>query len=365
MHQQATRRGLAAALAAAAAPRLPAAALGPLCRGRGLASAAAAAAAEASSAKKKASGKAPSGPPPEEGVGYFEAKRAEKERRRALYEGSQERRGRLATRREGRPRNVKRKEFRDWFIAQKVRDEHLVRKARQAGLGWKVQASAVLVRNAVVLPDPEPWEEEMEDLQSYLSQFGKVYPKALFDVDHEADFAVTLPELLERLPEGFTPAPRETEADREGNVRTTDRKLKTDVFLTVQSEPGGPWHFPTAALRENETLLQAAQRALAEAVGPRSNLEYWSLSNAPLSVRMSKFEKEEGGLFGTQTYFLKLYYDEGRVVPESSKDLQGRASAAAHDYAWLDRDEIVERTKQQRQEEEGGEEASKFYRYLL
>jgi ADP-ribose pyrophosphatase YjhB (NUDIX family) len=292
-----------------------------------------------------------SDPPPEE-FGYFGRKNAEKDRRRELYERSQERQQRLMIRREGKPRSVMRKEFRDWFIARKVGDEYHTRKARQAGLGWKVQASAVLVRNAVVLPDMEPWEEEMDDLQSYLSQFGTVYPKDLFDVDHDAEFAVTLPDLLAQLPEGYNPAPRETLADQEGNVRTTDRKLKTDVFLTVQTDPNGPWHFPTAALKEGETLLQAAQRALAEAVGSRS-LEYWSLSNAPLSVLISKFEKEQSGLYGTQTFFLKLYYDEGKVT---SNDLRGRV----HDYAWLDREEIEERVKEQQ-----SVDASKFYRYML
>jgi hypothetical protein len=332
---------------------------------RGLAAAAAA----APNSSKNKSKKDDSNSSGDAAMGYLALKKARKERRRELYETSVQRRAKLATRRRdpnrvsansGRHhRSDSKVAFRSWFVARKVSDEYMNRKARQLGLDWKIQVSAMLIRNSVVLPDKEPWEVDMENLQAHLGQFGKMYPKALIDVDYDAPVAITDEELMELLPEGYTPAPRVTEDDLSGNVRTTNRKLKTDVYLVVQDEPNGLWRLPTTSLRDDddETLLQAAQRAVAEAVGPA--VEHWTVSNAPLSVQMKAYGDDDRtndpslqGLYGTKTFFLKLYYDEGEASTAAGRGL--------HDYAWLDRDEIVDRVKEQQ-----GDEAATYYRYLL
>jgi len=53
------------------------------------------------------------------------------------------------------------------------------RKARQAGLPWKVRVCAVVERLPVILPDREEWETNYEELSAYLQQFGREYPKEL------------------------------------------------------------------------------------------------------------------------------------------------------------------------------------------
>lgn len=336
---------------------------------RGLAAAAAAPNSSNKSQPKK-TGKGEDNSAGDAAMGYLALKQARKERRRELHETSVQRRAKLATRRrdpnraaaadKGRHhRSDSKVAFRSWFVARRVSDEYMNRKARQLGLDWKINVSAMLIRNSVVLPDKEPWEVDMENLQAHLGQFGKMYPKALIDVDYDAPVAITDEELMELLPEGYTPAPRVTEDDLSGNVRTTNRKLKTDVYLAVQDEPNGLWRLPTVSLRDDddETLLQAAQRAVAEAVGPA--VEHWTVSNAPLSVQMVAFGENDRtndpslqGLYGTKTFFLKLYYDEGEASTAAGRGL--------HDYAWLDRDEIVDRVKEQQ-----GDEAATYYRYLL
>lgn len=346
-----TRRGFAAAAPAAAAAAAPSGGGGK------------------TKSSKPSSAKVAKGEDGDQAaMGYLALKKARKEKRRELHEASVQRRARLATRRrdpnrgaDGRVHRSERKvAFRSWFVAQKVTDEYMNRKARQLGLDWKIQVSAMLIRNSVVLPDKEPWEVDMENLQAHLAQFGKMYPKALIDVDYDAPVAITDEELMELLPEGYTPAPRVTPDDLSGNVRSTNRKLKTDVYLFVQDSPGGMWRLPTASLREGETLLQAARRAVEESVG--SGVEHWSVSNAPLSVRMQAFpDEKEGeascndpsrdGYYGTKTFFLKLYYDEGEAST-AGRDL--------HDFAWLDRDEVVDKVKEQQ-----GDEVATFYRYLL
>ena len=85
----------------------------------------------------------------------------------------------------------------------------------------------------------------------------------------------------------FTPAPRETEADGTGDVRTLDRRLKTRVYLAVRTDregnKNGPrWTLPSAIAENDETLLEAAERAVSDAVG--KELVLWCPSNAPMAV---------------------------------------------------------------------------------
>ena len=279
--------------------------------------------------------------------GYLAAKKAAKERRRALYESRQERKERVKIRRFGKPRGQKRRDFRSWFIEKKVDEEYMNRKARQAGLEWKIQVAVILERYSVVLPDKEEWLVEYENLKAHLMQFGKDYPKELINIDYDREIAITDEELLALLPKGYTPAPRETEADETGDVRTTDRKLKTSIYLVVQDD--GRWQFPTVPLKDDETLLEAAKRAISEKAG--SKLEYWSISNCPCAVDMVAFPENErtDGFYGTKTFFMKLSYDDGAASPVNVKD-----------FAWLAREEMAERVR-----EDQGEKISKFYHYLL
>lgn len=284
-------------------------------------------------------------------LSYTASKIAAKERRRKLYEASQERLERIKTRREGRVRGKQRREFRKWFIRKKVDEEYMNRKARQAELGWKHQVAVILTRTEVVLPDMEPWEEEYENLSAHLAQFGKEYPPEFggrIKTDDQP-IAMTQEELLKLLPEGFTPAPRETVADETGDVRTTDRKLKTSIYLMVQQDQD-QWQFPTVDLNEDETILEAAERTLKDIIGPE--VEYWCITNAPCAVDMEALPAESRtDVYGTKTFFMKIYYDEGSVNTSSLK---------AKDFAWLDRDEATERVQKDQ-----GDYVAKFYHYLL
>jgi len=49
------------------------------------------------------------------------------------------------------------------------------------------------------------------------------------------------------------PLPRETEADRAGDVRRLDRKLDATLYLVVRKEEGG-WEFPSCAMTTEESV---------------------------------------------------------------------------------------------------------------
>ena len=61
---------------------------------------------------------------------------------------------------------------------------------------------------------------------------------------------------------GFTPAPRETEADKSGEARTLDIRLKDRGFLIVQDEEDSKLALPTIVPKKDETLIDAANRVV-------------------------------------------------------------------------------------------------------
>ena len=109
---------------------------------------------------------------------YKEKKAARKLANKALYDARMARLERCKTRRTGEPQE-RQKIFRSWYDKRRTYHEIMDRKARQAGLGWKIEAAAVLERLPVVTPDIPDWEREYDELKSYLASFGKEYPKQL------------------------------------------------------------------------------------------------------------------------------------------------------------------------------------------
>jgi len=62
-------------------------------------------------------------------------------------------------------------------------------------------------------------------------------------------------------------------------------------------------------------------------------------------------QQKESGLYGTKKFFMLCYHDAGQVDDDVAK---------IQDYAWLEREEVVNRIKEQ-----DGEDMSKLYHYML
>ena len=111
---------------------------------------------------------------------YAQQKVLAKERRRQTYEAKLNRESSLKTRRaDSNERGAHASTFRSWFDQYKTRNETMDRKARKSGLPWQVRVAAVVERLPVILPDKEQWEMDYEELEAYLKQFGRDYPKEL------------------------------------------------------------------------------------------------------------------------------------------------------------------------------------------
>ncbi len=156
------------------------------------------------------------------------------------------------------------------------------------------------------------------------------------------------------LPEGFTPAPRETEADKTGNVQTLDRRLKTRVYLSIRKDDQLGWHLPTVDLNENETFLDGAKRATKSVAG--EDLILRCLSNCPMVVDVVEYSDEEknknSGIFGEKTFYMRVQYEDG--------DVEASRIGNMDDWGWLARDEMVEKVSADK-----GDDAALFYKYML
>ncbi len=158
------------------------------------------------------------------------------------------------------------------------------------------------------------------------------------------------------LPEGFTPAPRITEADKSGDIKTLNRKLNTRVYLSVKPNEEEGWILPTTDLKldEKETFLEGAKRVTKSVAG--NDLILLCISNCPMGVDCKEYSEEEKAangskVFGEKTFYMRVQYDDGSVNENKMKKMD--------DWGWLTREEMVENILNK------GDEASKFYKYLL
>lgn len=126
-------------------------------------------------------------------------------------------------------------------------------------------------------------------------------------------------------------------------TNTLDRRLKESIFLVVDGK------IPSSALKEGESLLDAAQRVVQENGGKK--LDLYCPSAAPTAVSMALEKEDNGEYFGTKTFFMRVQHDEGDIQKEALK---------GSDFAWLDKVEIVAQMQSN-----GGDDEAKFYRYLL
>jgi hypothetical protein len=108
---------------------------------------------------------------------YFDRKQARKDERIQLYQAKLQRAASLKDRRSQAPKDVLKQEFQEWWQAKLAREQKWDRQARHEGKDWKIEVAAVLERPPQILPDKDDYEKEFEQLQAFLRQFGKDYPK--------------------------------------------------------------------------------------------------------------------------------------------------------------------------------------------
>lgn len=156
-----------------------------------------------------------------------------------------------------------------------------------------LRSACVFERLPVIMPEPPEWEVEYADWRAQLANHGaKILPKEFIEPRGSDEGSST--SNLESIGGRWEPSPRETNADRAGNHRTTHRRLDQRIFLLLRpsvsslekSGPGAagkdasPWQFPSVRLQEAETTRSGAERALQEALGSDGYQPFF-VGNAP------------------------------------------------------------------------------------
>eukprot|EP00557_Chaetoceros_sp_GSL56_P008606 CAMPEP_0176492762 /NCGR_PEP_ID=MMETSP0200_2-20121128/9185_1 /TAXON_ID=947934 /ORGANISM="Chaetoceros sp., Strain GSL56" /LENGTH=287 /DNA_ID=CAMNT_0017890373 /DNA_START=151 /DNA_END=1010 /DNA_ORIENTATION=- len=269
---------------------------------------------------------------------YKAEKKAVKERRTELYNYKVARQAGLRTRQDPEKKNYKKTVFRTWFDAMAAKQAYLDREARRQGKEWNINVAAMVERLPVVTPDKHQWELDFLNLKAELQRYDMIaYPKELGLPDPMDIQILSEEELMKLLPEGFTPAPRETEADKNGVIQTLNRRLKTRVYLSIRKNDHQGWQLPTVSLTENETFLEGAKRAVKMVAG--EDLVLRCFTNCPMGVHVAEYSAEakekNSGFFGEKTFFLRVQYENGDVNTENMEKMK------MNDWGWLTRDEMV------------------------
>ncbi|QSL64762.1 hypothetical protein MERGE_002064 [Pneumocystis wakefieldiae] len=84
--------------------------------------------------------------------------------------------------------------------------------------------------------------------------------------------------------------PRETEADRKGDLRSLERKLDKTLYLLVKKpREEHCWQFPQGVVTDEDVLHTAAERSLYEVCG--NNMNVWYVGHVPVGNGKYKYPK--------------------------------------------------------------------------
>lgn len=133
----------------------------------------------------------------------------------------------------------------------------------------------------------------------------------------------------------FTPADRETEADKSNDMRSTDRKLDQSLILLLKQVIDGKewWYLPIMNHSTGISMREVAEQALTNSCG--SDLKFQVFGNAPSGYQIKNYGKEkreETKLDGHKIFIYKAEYKGGAVIPSEDESVL--------DYAWVTRKEL-------------------------
>lgn len=127
----------------------------------------------------------------------------------------------------------------------------------------------------------------------------------------------------------FIAAPRETEDDKNNNVKSLNRKLdETLLFVCEQKLDADEKRLllPQAKWKEGETLRQTAERIVKETCGTDLKVHFYG--NAPVGFYKYKYQSPMNETVGAKVFFFRAIHKSGNV--DNSK----------LNYEWVNGDEL-------------------------
>lgn len=177
-------------------------------------------------------------------------------------------------------------------------------------------ANMIVERLPIVMPMPEDWELEYHSWsQERRAMFLQELPEDLVDPKGEFEEVGDPDELM------LSAADRETDADRNGDVRTLKRKLDQFLFLVVQDAKTKQWGFPKQINDESSqmTMRQSAKQAMDSAIG--SGVETYLVGNAPMGHFLES-ETDSNESEGTNFYMRAQWLEGDLTLTEKYADFK-------------------------------------------
>lgn len=114
----------------------------------------------------------------------------------------------------------------------------------------------------------------------------------------------------------FNFADRVTEADKNNDNKSLDRKLEDNLIFIIKQRLGNEdfWILPQGLWADGETLRKTAERILKESCGDKMECRFYG--NAPCGFYKFKYPKEkreQSGIEGAKIFFFKATLLKGNV----------------------------------------------------
>nr|XP_009922144.1 PREDICTED: 39S ribosomal protein L46, mitochondrial isoform X1 [Haliaeetus albicilla]XP_009922145.1 PREDICTED: 39S ribosomal protein L46, mitochondrial isoform X1 [Haliaeetus albicilla] len=161
--------------------------------------------------------------------------------------------------------------------------------------------------------------------------------ESMYDDDDEAPgktviMAQDLEDKWEQKLLQFKAAPRITDADKNNNRTSLNRKLDSNLMLLVKQKLGNQelWLLPQVEWQPGETLRSTAERAMATFLG--DHIQAKILGNAPYGIYKYKFPRaiRTEDNVGAKVFFFKAFLQSSDFSQAELKE----------DYLWVTKDEL-------------------------
>ncbi|KAL7337272.1 NUDIX hydrolase domain-like protein, partial [Rhodotorula toruloides] len=208
----------------------------------------------------------------------------------------------------------------------------------------RVVASALLSRPPLILPPLSPLERSyyayQRRIHRALAKPASVSQSWFFKKGTQAEksFMKAFEMAAEEVEGAPDYVPRETEADKKGDVTSLERKADRTLYLLLKkNRKEHAWQFPQGGVEGEESLLEAAKRELHEETGV--NVDVWPSGRVPAGAYTYPFpaehKKKHPEHEGAKVFFMPMRIIRGQVEPNKQEGIV--------DFAWLTKEEVKEK----------------------